>query len=126
MTSKTPKSHWASLTASEKAGLHQRMLEGHGYLGRLIVYGSALPCKCPSQFVLHHSRQEPYHQLTVGLHQFSMVLPSLAAPVRLTAHGEEHLLYQEYWELFLRTLSHCYDLAVVIVRLGLLGDLLSF
>ena len=54
-TSKTPKSHWASLTASEKASLHQKMLKGHGYSGDSIVYGGALPCKRLSQFTLHHS-----------------------------------------------------------------------
>ena len=107
MTSKTPKLHWASLTASEKASLHWKMLEGHGYSGDSIIYGGAFPCKHLSQFALHHSRREPYRQLSVGPRQFSMVLPSLTAPAGLAARGEEHLLYQEYRELFLRTLSRC-------------------
>ena len=40
MTSKILKSHWALLTASEKAGLHRKMLDVHSYSGHSIVYGS--------------------------------------------------------------------------------------
>ena len=84
-TSRIPKSHWALLTASEKADLHQKMLEGHGYLVGSIVYGSALPHKHLSQFTLHHLRREPYCQLTVGPHQFNAVNPSLTVPIGLMA-----------------------------------------
>ena len=106
-TSATPRSSWASLTASEKQAMHQKMLEGRGYSLESIKYGSALPPHRLSQFTLHHSRHEPYQQLTVLPQQFNAVNPSLVAPTGIGARGEEHLLYQEFRELFLRSLSHC-------------------
>ena len=97
----TQRSSWASLTASEKLAMHWKMLEGRGYSLESIKYGSALPLHKLSQFALHHSRREPYRQLTVLPRQFNAVNPSLIAPVGIGARGEEHLLYQEYRELFL-------------------------
>ena len=106
-TSATPRSSWASLTASKKQAMHWRMLEGCGYSPESIKYGGALPPRWLLQFALHHSRCKPYRQLTVLLWQFNTVNPSLVAPMGIRARGEEHLLYQEFWELFLRSLSHC-------------------
>ena len=87
--------------------MHRRMLAGHGYSPGSIKYGDALPPPKLSQFALHHSRREPYRQLTILPWQFNAVNPSLAAPVGIRARGEEHLLYQEYRELFIRSLSRC-------------------
>ena len=101
MTTTTPRSSWASLTASEKLAIHRKMLAGRGYLPESIKYGSTLPPRQLSQFALHHSRRKPYRQLTVLPWQFNAVNPSLVTPVGIGARGEEHLLYQEYWELFL-------------------------
>ena len=81
--------------------MHRKMLEGHGYSLELIKYGGALPPRRLSQFALHHSWREPYRQLTVLPRQFNAVNPSLIVPVGIGARGEEHLLYQEYRELFL-------------------------
>ena len=106
-TSRTLRSFWALLTTSKKQAMHQKMLEGHGYSQGSIKYGSALPPHQLSQFALHHSRHKPYQQLTVLPWQFNTVNPSLVAPVGIGARGEEHLLYQEYQELFLKSLSHC-------------------
>ena len=92
----TPRSSWASLTASEKLAMHRKMLEGRGYSLESVKYGSALPPRRLSQFALHHSRREPYRQLTVLPRQFNAMNPSLIAPVGIRARGEEHLLYQEY------------------------------
>ena len=87
--------------------MHRKMLEGRGYSPESIKYGGALPPRRMSQFALHHSRREPYRQLTVLPRQFNAVNPSLVAPVGIGATGEEHLLYQEYRELFIRSLSRC-------------------
>ena len=103
----TLRSSWASLTNSEKRAMHRKMLEGRSYSPESIKYGGALPPRQLSQFALHHSRCEPYCQLTVLPQQFNAVNPSLVTPVGIGARGEEHLLYQEYRELFLRSLSHC-------------------
>ena len=87
--------------------MHQKMLEGRGYSPESIKYGGALPPRRMSQFALHYSRREPYRQLTVLPRQFNVVNPSLITPIGIGVRGEEHLLYQEYWELFLRSLSRC-------------------
>ena len=87
--------------------MHQRMLKGRGCSLGSIKYGDALPPCQLLQFALHHSWHEPYRQLTVLPQQFNMVNPSLIAPLGIGARGEEHLLYQEYRELFLRSLSRC-------------------
>ena len=56
MISKTPRSSWASLTTSEKAGLHQRMLEGCAYWQT--QSSMAVPC--------HHNSFHSSHSTTPG------------------------------------------------------------